>query len=102
HCFHAITTIGFIQGLSFTEIHYPSRWRSGSLPLGPLPGDCAGSETPATRGTSAAKCLLRYLRISSAGHRFIDQGNSRGEYFICVRDVGGGQRNRFANGALFR
>ncbi len=87
-------TADLFKRFSDAEIRDPARRRRGALPLGPFPRARAGAEEAAAARPPAQQHLLRHLRLPPAGHRSADQGDSRRQRALRLRNDRRGARHR--------
>ena len=96
HGLHAVPDQRSVCGFSDAAVHHSARRRRGSLSLGPIPRTRPGHEAAAAAGLLAQERVLRYLCLSSAGHRTAAQGDSRRQHPVRLGDGRRGARHRSA------
>ena len=102
HGVHAVHRGRSVPGFPHPEAHHSARRRRGALPLGPLSGARRHAEASAARAARDEERLLRYLRLSSAGHRSAVSRDRPRQHPLRLRDGGRRARNRSRDGLLFR
>ena len=109
HYINADTTafMQFIQGDLFRDfpdaaLRHPARRRSGAVSLGALSRPCRHAQAPGARRARHAQRVLRYLRVSPAGHRPAREGDRHRQHPVRFGNARRGARHRSADRASLR